>query len=93
MTFWQFITNIWKWFEGRITRVLALALGTITTLVSTGIIPDSHLKYYAAAISLLTYWRGESTNNTYQVAKAVVATAKQPPIVVVPLSVQPETKP
>jgi hypothetical protein len=47
------------------TRAIAVALGTLTTLVGTGIIPDSQAKYYMAAIAVLTYLRGQSTSNAY----------------------------
>ncbi len=47
------------------TRIIALALGTLTTLVATGIIPDSYAKYCMAAIAVLTYWRGQATSNAF----------------------------
>jgi hypothetical protein len=72
MSFWQFLTNLFSWFEMRTTRIIAVSLGTVTTLVGTGIIPESHLKYYAAAISILTYWRAQSVSNTVANAKAIV---------------------
>jgi hypothetical protein len=72
MTFWQFLTNIFIWIEGRTTRAIALALGTVTTLVGTGIIPETQLKYYAAGISILTYWRAQSISNKVNEAKAIV---------------------
>ena len=77
MTFWDAMKGIWTWVEGHITRILALSLGTVTALLTTGVIPAADVKWYMAAITVLTYWRGEATNNTYQVAKAVVATTKQ----------------
>ena len=76
MTFWQFLTNIYVWCEGKITRLLALSLGTVTTLVGTGIIPESQLKYWAAAISILTYWRAQSVSQTVAVAQTLVAQSK-----------------
>ncbi len=53
------------------TRLIALALGTLTTLVATGIIPDRYAKYCMAAIAVLTYWRGQSTSNAFD--RGVVA--------------------
>jgi hypothetical protein len=55
------------------TRIIALALGTLTTLVATGIIPDQYAEYCMAAIAVLTYWRGQSTSNSYD--KGVIAGA------------------
>jgi hypothetical protein len=41
------------------TKVLGFLQGTIAAVAGvTGIIPESHLKYYMAAIALLTFWRG-----------------------------------
>jgi hypothetical protein len=41
------------------TKVLGLAQGTIAALCGvTGIIPESHLKYYLATSAVLTFWRG-----------------------------------
>lgn len=92
MTFWDAIADVWNWCEARFTRGLGVAGGTITTLLATGIIPPTQVVYYLAALNILTYWRGEATGTTYQVAKAVVATAKQTPAI--PLSsISPETKP
>lgn len=47
------------------TRMIGVALGTLTTLVGTGIIPDAQAKYYMAAIAVLTFWRGTFTSNAY----------------------------
>lgn len=41
------------------TKVLGFLQGTIAAVAGvTGIIPDAHLKYYMAAIAVLTFWRG-----------------------------------
>jgi hypothetical protein len=41
------------------TKVIAFATGTIAAVAGvTGIIPEAHLKYYMAAIAVLTFWRG-----------------------------------
>lgn len=41
------------------TKVLGAIQGTIAAVAGvTGVIPESHLKYYMAAIALLTFWRG-----------------------------------
>jgi hypothetical protein len=74
MTFWQFLTNVFGWFEARTTRILGLASGTLATLAATGVVPESQLKYYMAAIAVLTYWRGQSVSSTVAQAKAIVAT-------------------
>jgi hypothetical protein len=72
LNFWQFLTNLFGWFEMRTTRILALTLGTVTTLVGTGLIPETSLKYFAGAITILTYWRAQSISNTVANAKAIV---------------------
>lgn len=77
MTFWDAMAGMWNWAEARFTRGLGVAGGTITTLLATGIIPPAQVVYYLAVLNVLTYWRGEATGTTYQVAKAVVATTKQ----------------
>lgn len=41
------------------TKVIGFLQGTIAAVAGvTGIIPEGHLKYYMAAIALLTFWRG-----------------------------------
>lgn len=41
------------------TKLIGFAQGTIAAIAGvTGIIPESHLKYYMAAIAVLTFWRG-----------------------------------
>jgi hypothetical protein len=72
MTFWQFLTNVWNWLEAHTTRMIAVALGTVTTLVGTGVIPEHQLKYWAAGISILTYWRAQSVSQTVSTAKTIV---------------------
>jgi hypothetical protein len=74
MTFWDFLTNLMQWLEGKTTRIIALALGTVTALTGTGIIPEKQLKYYAAAITVLTYWRAQAVSKTVDAAKAIVVT-------------------
>jgi hypothetical protein len=58
MNFWQFLCNVGNSLQTHGTRVLSFAIGTLTTLTATGIVPEPHLKYYLAAITVLTYWRG-----------------------------------
>lgn len=64
MTFWQFLTNVWTFLLDHGTRALGVGVGTLTTLTATGIVPESHLKYYLAVISVLTYWRGQTNADT-----------------------------
>lgn len=79
MTFADLIYKAFLWLEGKFTRVLAIAGGTIATLAASDVIPASQLKYWMAAIAVLTYWRGQATNIVYQQAKAIVsATPSQP---------------
>lgn len=73
MTFWDAFAKGFEWITGRITRILAVATGTLVTLTGTGIIPDAQLKYWMAVIAILTYWRGQATGATYNQAKAIVA--------------------
>lgn len=48
-----------KFLKNHGTKVIAFAQGTIAAVAGvTGIIPDAHLKYYMAAIAVLTFWRG-----------------------------------
>jgi hypothetical protein len=61
---------LFDWVHRYGTRALAVAAGTITTLCGTGIVPAAHMKYYMAALALLTYWRGQSTSNAYNAATA-----------------------
>jgi hypothetical protein len=74
VTFWQFITNVYNWFESHTSRLIAVTLGTVTTLVGTGVIPEYQLKYWAAGISILSYWRAQAISNTVAEAKQIVVT-------------------
>jgi hypothetical protein len=41
------------------TKVIGFVQGTLAAVCGvSGIIPDSHMKYYMAAIAILTFWRG-----------------------------------
>lgn len=53
------ISSIIGFWIGHGTKVLGFATGTLSAVAGVGgIIPDSHLKYYMAVISVLTFWRG-----------------------------------
>jgi hypothetical protein len=86
MTFWDFLSHLGTTLEAHATRMLGVAVGTLTALTSTGIVPESHLKYYLAAIAILTYWRGQSTSNTVNGLKAQIATPLAPGVTHAPLS-------
>lgn len=78
MNGWQFFSNVFQWLELHTTRILGLAQGTIAVLSGiAGLIPDNQLKYWLAASAVLTFWRGQSTGNVYQQAKAVLASTPQ----------------
>jgi len=79
MTFWQFLTNVFVWFEERATRLLGVASGTIATLAATDVVPKSQLPYYMAAVAVLTYWRGQTTATAYTQAKAIIANVSAAP--------------
>lgn len=52
------------WWTNHGTKILGFAQGTIAALAGiTGIIPESHLKYWLAASALLTFWRGFINSN------------------------------
>lgn len=58
------------------TKVLGIAVGTLTILTSSDVVPAAHLKYYLIAISILTYWRGQANSNatvTTQAAQVIIA--------------------
>jgi hypothetical protein len=76
MTFWQFLIKAFTWLADRTTRILATTLGTISTFVGTGIIPEHHMKYYGAAIAVLTFWRAQAITHTVTEAKKVIASQK-----------------
>lgn len=40
------------------SKIIGFIVGTISALASTDVIPESHLKFYMAAIAVLTFWRG-----------------------------------
>lgn len=58
----QAILNLW--FQHG-TKLIGFAQGTLAAVAGvSGIIPDSHLKYYMATIAVLTFWRGFVNSST-----------------------------
>jgi len=56
---------IWQFWVGHGTKILGFFTGTISALCGVaGIVPESHLKYYMAAIAVMTFWRGFTNSNT-----------------------------
>lgn len=54
------LTTIYGWWVSHGTRIIAFITGTIAAVAGvSGIIPEAHLKYYMAAIAVLTFWRGQ----------------------------------
>jgi hypothetical protein len=48
------------------TKILGFVSGSIAAVAGVGgLIPEAHLKYYMAAIALMTFWRG-FTNSAQQ---------------------------
>jgi hypothetical protein len=61
MTTLKAILDFWK---GHGTKLLSFASGTIAAVAGvTGLIPESHLKYYMGAMAVLTFWRGFTNSN------------------------------
>ena len=59
------ISAIWSVFQSHGTRILGIVQGSVALLCGmTGLIPDSHMKYWLAASALLTFWRGQVNANT-----------------------------
>jgi hypothetical protein len=53
------LNNIWAFASAHFTKLLGLGQGTIAALAAVaGIIPATHLKYWMAALGVLTFWRG-----------------------------------
>ena len=51
--------NIYQFWVGHGTKLIGFVQGTIATLAGiTDLIPQHHLKYWMAAIAVLTFWRG-----------------------------------
>ena len=81
MTFADLLYKGFVWIEGKFTRGLAIAGGTIAILASSDVIPAAQMKYWMAAIAVLTFWRGQSTSKTYDQAKAVLSSATAPTVI------------
>jgi len=85
MTFADLIYKGFVWIEARFTRILGLIGGTISILAASDVIPSAQLKYWIAAMAVLTFWRGQSTSKTYDQAKAVLSSATAPVVVGPPI--------
>jgi hypothetical protein len=86
MTVWDFLTNMFNWFEARTTRMLGIAGGTLAILATSNVVPENQMKYYMAAIAVLTYWRGQSTSAVVSEAKSIINQVKNAPTIVPTLS-------
>jgi hypothetical protein len=52
----KFIFDYWS---AHGTKILGFLSGSVAAVAGVGgVIPESHLKYYMAAIALMTFWRG-----------------------------------
>lgn len=81
MTFADLIYKGFVWMEGRYTRILGLAAGSLGIIAaSTDVVPKAWLPKLLMVIGLLTYWRGQSTGATYLQAKAVLSANPIPPV-------------
>lgn len=50
------LINFWK---NHGTKLIGFVQGTVAAIAGvTGIIPESHLKYWLGASAVLTFWRG-----------------------------------
>jgi hypothetical protein len=90
MTFWQFLVIVYNWLDDRWTRILGVFGGTLSVLLASGVIPAAWSKWFMAGIAVLTYWRGQSTANTVNTAKAIV---QQTPVIIDKVSTPPEAAP
>lgn len=53
------MTALVEFWKAHGTKLIGFTQGTIAAIAGvTGIIPDAHMKYYMAAIAVLTFWRG-----------------------------------
>lgn len=51
--------NPLDWWKNHGTKIIGFVSGTIAAVAGVGgLIPEAHLKYYMAAIAVLTFWRG-----------------------------------
>lgn len=73
MTFWDALGKTYEYVSDRITRILGITGGTISVLAASNVIPPDQLKYWMAAIAVITFWRGQATGKVYQQAKTIVA--------------------
>jgi hypothetical protein len=82
MTFADLLYKGFQWLEGRFTRILGLAVGTLSIIVGyPNVIPPKYLQGMLVVIAVLTFWRGWATSNTYNQAKAVLSSATAPVVV------------
>ena len=66
----------WLYLQNNGTKILGVAVGVLTILTTSDVVPASHLKYYLIAISILTYLRGQANSNatvTTQAAATIIA--------------------
>lgn len=53
------MSSLYQFWVSHGTKAIAFIQGTLAAIAGvTGIIPESHLKYYMGVIAILTFWRG-----------------------------------
>jgi hypothetical protein len=73
---WQFLLICFKWISAKTTRGLGVIQTSVGIIAVGGGFPDGWVKWIVIATGLLTYWRGQATSNTVDIAQTIVAQAK-----------------
>lgn len=74
---------LWKWSQGlesKLTRLLGLATGTWAIVDAANILPQPYAKWSGVILGVLIFWRGQSTSDTYQLAKTIVSNNPTEPL-------------
>ena len=63
----SYLTTAWAYWQAHGTKILGFLSGTISAVAGVGgLIPEPHLKYYMAAIAVMTFWRGFTNSKAAQ---------------------------
>jgi hypothetical protein len=85
VTFWDWLWKTQQALESKLTRFLGLLVAYWSIAQDSSafqsLIPPKYKPLVGVGMGALIFWRGQSTSDTYQLAKTIVADNPKPPLV------------
>jgi hypothetical protein len=84
VTFWDWLWKTQQALESKLTRFLGILVAYWSVAQDSaafqGLIPAKYKPFVGVGMGALIFWRGQSTSDTYQLAKTIVADNPKPPL-------------